>query len=63
LCLLLLLQVCDPRVLFSGRRDLRDKAGSQPLDSWMWDGTALDAALDKFAREGAVRCVNRVVLG
>jgi hypothetical protein len=49
-----LLQVCDPRVLFSGRHDLREKAGKQPLDSWMWDGLPLDAALDKFAREGEV---------
>jgi hypothetical protein len=54
LLLLLLLQVCDPRVLFSGRHDLREKAGKQPLGSWMWDGMALDAALDKFATEGAV---------
>jgi hypothetical protein len=50
--MMVMLQVCDPRVLFSGRHDLREKAGSRPVDSWMWDGLALDAALDKFANEG-----------
>lgn len=44
-------EVCDPRVLFSGRHDLREKAGKRPLDSWMWDGLALQAALDKFSNE------------
>ncbi|KAF6254389.1 histidine phosphatase superfamily [Scenedesmus sp. NREL 46B-D3] len=44
-------EVCDPRVLFSGRHELREQAGKRPVDSWMWKGLSLGAALDKFVNE------------
>jgi hypothetical protein len=46
------LQICDPRVLFASRSDAKDRAGHQPIETWMWSGQTLEEALDKFVTEG-----------
>jgi hypothetical protein len=45
-------QVCDTRVLFSGRPDLLEQMKGRPLASWMWGGLSLPEALGQFMTAG-----------
>jgi len=41
-------EVCEPRVLFAGRADIKEQMKGRPVSSWMWGGLTLPEALEKF---------------
>lgn len=49
-------QVCEPRVLFSGRPDvIKQMTNGKTVDMWMWGGISLKEALTKFLQEGELQ--------
>jgi broad specificity phosphatase PhoE len=50
-----LAEVCDPRVLFGGRKEVADQVARREVDTWMWEGQTMVEALNDFAYEESIR--------
>jgi broad specificity phosphatase PhoE len=48
-------EICDPRVLFGGRKELLDQVARREIDTWMWDGKQLPEVLNDFAYEESIK--------